>query len=91
MRMALGALPAQVLQMILRDSLTLVVLGVLVGVAISVGATRWIASLLFGLPANDPITFGCVALLLLAVATVACLLPARRAAKIDPMVALRSE
>ena len=90
-RMALGALPAQVLQMILRESLTLVVLGVLVGVAISVGATRWIASLLFGLPANDPITYGCVALLLLAVATVACLLPARRAAKIDPMVALRTE
>ena len=90
-RMALGALPAQVLQMILRESLTLVVLGVLVGVALSVGATRGIASMLFGLPANDPITYGCVALLLLAVATVACLLPARRAAKIDPMVALRSE
>lgn len=88
---ALEAFRAQVLQMILRESLTLVVLGVLVGVAISVGATRWIASLLFGLPADDPITSGCVALLLLAVATVACLLPARRAAKIDPMVALRSE
>ena len=90
-RMALGASPAQVLQMILRESLTLVVLGVLVGVAISVGATRWIAGLLFGLPANDPVTYGCVALLLLAVATVACLLPARRAAKIDPMAALRAE
>jgi predicted permease len=90
-RIALGALPAHVLRMILRESLTLVVLGVLVGVALSVGATRWIASLLFGLPANDPVTYGCVALLLLAVATVACLLPARRAAKIDPMVALRCE
>jgi predicted permease len=90
-RMALGALPAQVLRMILRESLTLVVLGVLVGIAISAGATRWIASMLFGLPANDPITYGCVALLLLAVATAACLLPARRAAKIDPMVALRAE
>jgi predicted permease len=90
-RMALGALPAQVLQMILRESLKLVVFGALVGVALSVGATRWIASMLFGLPANDPITYGCVTLLLLAVATVACLLPARRAAKIDPMVALRAE
>ena len=89
--MALGALPTQVLRMILRESLTLVVLGVLVGVAIAVGATRWIESMLFGLSANDPITYGCVVLLLLAVATVACLLPARRAAKIDPMVALRSE
>lgn len=90
MRMALSALPAQVLRMILRESLTLVVLGVLVGVALSAAATRGIASLLFGLPANDPITYGCVALLLHGVATVACLLPARRAAKIDPIVALRS-
>lgn len=90
-RMALGALPAQVLRMILRESLTLVALGVVIGGALSVGATRWIASLLFGVPAHDPVTYGCVALLLLAVATVACLLPARRAAKIAPMVALRSE
>jgi predicted permease len=90
-RMALGAMPAQVLRMVLRESLTRVVLGALVGVGISVGATRWIASLLFGVPANDPITYGCVALLLLAVATIACLIPARRAAKIDPMAALRSE
>jgi predicted permease len=90
-RMALGAMPAQVLQMILRESLTLVVLGALIGVAISFGATRWIASLLFGVPANDPITYALVALLLVAVATAACLLPARRAAKIDPMEALRSE
>jgi hypothetical protein len=55
-------LPVQVLQMILRESLTLVVLGVLVGIAISVGAMRWIANLLFGIPANDSLTYICVAL-----------------------------
>lgn len=91
LRMALGALPAHVLKMILRESLTLVALGVLVGLGAAMGATRWIASMLFGLPANDPVTYGCVALMLMAVAVIACLLPARRAAKIDPMVALRAE
>jgi predicted permease len=91
LRMALGALPAHVLKMILRESLALVVLGILVGVGAAMGATRWVASMLFGLTPNDPVTYVCVALLLLAVATAACLLPARRAAKIDPMIALRTE
>ncbi|MEO7699703.1 MAG: ABC transporter permease, partial [Opitutus sp.] len=91
LRMALGAPPAHVLRMILRESLMLVMLGVLVGVAAAMGATRWIASMLFGLSADDPITYVCVALVLMAVAVIACLLPARRAAKIDPMVALRTE
>jgi predicted permease len=90
-RMALGALPAQVLRMVLRESLILVAVGVLIGVAAALGATRWIASLLFGVPAHDPVTYGGIALLLLAVAVVASLLPARRAAKVDPMVALRCE
>ncbi len=91
LRMALGALPAHVLKMILRESLGLVILGVLVGVAAALGATRLISSLLFGLSPGDPITYACVALLLLVVALVACLLPARRAAKVDPMAALRTE
>jgi predicted permease len=91
LRMALGALPAQVLGLILRESLTLVGLGVLAGVALALGATRWLSSLLFGLSPTDPIAYGGSALLLLVVALVACLLPARRAAKIDPMVALRTE
>ena len=91
LRMALGALPAHVLRMILRESLALVMLGVLVGAGAAIGATRWLASLLFGLTPSDPVTYGCVAFLLVAVALIACLLPARRAAKIDPMVALRTE
>ncbi|PTY06359.1 hypothetical protein DB347_13095 [Opitutaceae bacterium EW11] len=91
LRMALGALPANVLGMILRESLVLVALGVAVGSVSALGATRWIASLLFGLSPLDPVTYGCVAALLLTIATVACLLPARRAAKIDPMTALRTE
>ncbi len=91
LRMALGALPANVLRMILRESLSLVALGVLAGAAIAFSTTRWISSMLFGLSPNDPVTYVSVALLLLAVAIAACLLPARRAASVDPMTALRTE
>lgn len=91
LRMALGALPAHVLKMILRESLGLVVLGVVCGIAAAGGATRWIASLLFGLSPTDPVAYLAASALLLAVALVACLLPARRAARIAPMVALRTE
>ncbi|MEO6245170.1 MAG: FtsX-like permease family protein, partial [Opitutaceae bacterium] len=90
-RMALGAMPAQVLRMILRESLTLVGVGIVVGLGAAGAATRLIESLLFGLSPLDPMTYGGVALLLVAVAFVAALLPARRAAKVDPMVALRAE
>jgi predicted permease len=91
LRMALGAVPNRVLLMIVRESLALVTLGVLVGVAGAFGATKWISSMLFGLPPNDPPTYALVVALMLIVATVACLLPARRAAKVDPMTALRTE
>jgi ABC-type antimicrobial peptide transport system permease subunit len=69
----------------------LVVLGALLGIAGALGATRWISSMLFGLSPTDPTTYIVVTLLLIAVAVFACLLPARRAAKVDPMVALRTE
>ena len=91
LRMALGALPAQMLRMVLRESLTLVGYGVTIGVAAACAASRLVASMLFGLSPTDPITYGAVALLLVAVALLAALLPARRAARIDPMVALRAE
>jgi predicted permease len=91
LRMALGALPAHVLRMILRESLALVALGVLIGIGAALGATRSLTSLLFGMEPNDPLTYVSVALLLSVIALIACLLPARRAAKIDPMIALRTE
>jgi predicted permease len=91
LRMALGALPAQVLRMILRDALTLVALGLVLGLAAAAGASRFIASMLFDLSPVDPMTYGSVALVLLAVALLASVLPARRAAHVDPMTALRAD
>ncbi|MBI4624048.1 MAG: ABC transporter permease [Verrucomicrobia bacterium] len=90
-RVALGALPRSVQWMILRESLALVCVGVVVGVAGAWAASRLIAKMLYGLSPTDPVTYGGVALLLIAVALLACLLPARRASKVDPMVALRCE
>lgn len=91
LRMALGALPGNVLRMILRESLAVVGLGLLLGLAVAWGASRLIAAMLFGLSSTDPLTYGAVALLLGGVAVAAALMPARRAAKVDPMVALRAE
>jgi len=91
LRMALGALPAAVLSMILRDSLRLVAIGAAVGLASAYGLTRLVESRLYGISAADPATYAGVVVLLLAVATVASLIPARSAAKTDPMVALRAE
>ncbi|HMF60459.1 MAG TPA: ABC transporter permease [Vicinamibacterales bacterium] len=91
LRMALGALPAHVLRMILRDALALVVLGLVLGVAAAFGGSRLIASMLFELSPVDPLTYGTVALVLVIVALLASFLPARRAAHVDPMTALRAE
>jgi predicted permease len=91
LRMALGARPARVLRMMLRESLTLVCLGVAVGLAAAYGASRLVATMLFGLSPTDPLTYGAVAALLIAVALLASLLPARRASLLDPMTALRVE
>jgi predicted permease len=91
LRMALGALPRRVLWMILRESLGLVGIGALAGLGAAFAASRLISSLLYGLSPTDPVTYGGMALLMTAVALLACLLPARRAANIDPMVALRAD
>ena len=91
LRMALGALPGHVLRMILRESLTLVVLGVLAGAAAAYASGRLLSSMLFGLSFTDPVTYGSVALILVALSMAAALLPARRASRIDPIVALRTE
>jgi predicted permease len=90
-RMALGAERGQVFRMILRRGLRLVIIGLALGLAASVLLTRLLRGLLFGVPASDPVTFTSVALLLTGVALAACYVPARRAAKVDPLLALHSE
>jgi predicted permease len=90
-RMALGARPADVLRLIVSRGLGLSAAGLILGILAALGATRYLASLLYGVHPFDPPTFAAVALLLASVALAACLLPARRAMRVDPMVALRHE
>jgi putative ABC transport system permease protein len=90
-RMALGASRSAVLVIFLRQGLTLTIVGLLIGVAGALVVSRWVSSLLFGVRPTDPVSFATVALLLLAVACVASYVPARRAAAIDPMTAMRSD
>jgi len=90
-RMALGAERHSILRMVVRQCLELTGMGVFAGIVGGVVLTRVMASLLFGVAATDPITFSAVALILIAVALVACYLPARRATLVDPVEALREE
>lgn len=90
-RLALGATPRDVLVLIVRHGLTVAVLGVAIGLTAALVLTRFMRSLLFGVHASDPLTFTAIAALLTMIALLASYLPARRAARIDPMVSLRSE
>jgi putative ABC transport system permease protein len=90
-RVALGAQRPDILKMVLRQGIRPTLAGVIVGVVAGLGLTRLMSSLLFGVGPNDWLTFLCVALLLLAVALAACFIPARRATRVDPIVALRYE
>jgi putative ABC transport system permease protein len=88
-RIALGAPRAAVLTLVLRESALLVASGVVAGSAAALAATRLIRTALFGIGASDPPTYGAIALALASVALVSAWLPARRAARVDPAVALR--
>jgi putative ABC transport system permease protein len=88
-RMALGAQIGDVLKLVLRRAMLLAVIGIVIGIAGAFAVTRYMATLLFGVKPVDGVTFAGVAVLLAAVVFVACLVPARRAAKIDPLQALR--
>lgn len=90
-RMALGADPRDVLRLVVRDGVSVTAIGIAAGVAIALPATRVLASLLYGVEASDPIVFAVVAAALAAVALAASYVPARRATRVDPMIALRAE
>jgi ABC-type antimicrobial peptide transport system permease subunit len=90
-RMALGAQRGEVLAQIMRESMVLVIAGVVIGLAMALGTGRFIATLLFGLAPTDAATIGLAMAVMLVVAALAGYLPARRASHVDPMVALRYE
>jgi putative ABC transport system permease protein len=90
-RIALGARDVDVLRLMLRQSMTIVALGLVVGLAVSFVATKALTTVLFGVPPNDPVTLGTVVAVLGSVAAVACYLPARRALKLDPVRSLKQE
>jgi ABC-type antimicrobial peptide transport system permease subunit len=90
-RMALGAQERDVLRLVVKQGLALAVVGAMVGIGVALGVTRYLTSMLYGVHANDPVTIGAVAVLLALVALAACYIPARRATRVDPMVALRYE
>jgi predicted permease len=90
-RMALGAKRSDILRLVVRQGLVLTLIGVGVGLVLAVISTRVLKTLLFGISPNDPLTFGAIVLLLGGVSVLACYLPARRATRVDPLVALRYE
>jgi putative ABC transport system permease protein len=89
--MALGAQASDVLRMVIWRGMSLTLIGVALGLAAALALTRVMRNMLFEVSATDPVTFALIALLLLSVAFIASYIPARRATKVDPLIALRSE
>jgi putative ABC transport system permease protein len=90
-RVALGAQPAAVVRMVMRQGMSLALWGAAIGLALAAAASRLLGSLLFGVAPADPLAFGGSALLFVVIGLVACLVPARRAAHVDAMTALRHD
>jgi putative ABC transport system permease protein len=90
-RLALGASPSRLLRLVLSESLRLAGAGILMGTALALWATQFMKTLLFGVAASDPLTFVLVPVVLLVTAAAGCLVPALRAMRVDPIVALRVE
>lgn len=90
-RMALGAKPYDILKIVIGKGLLLALVGAAIGIGAAIGVTRFISAMLYGVQANDPVTTISVVILLAVVALVACLIPARRAMRVDPLIALRYE
>ena len=88
-RMALGADASRTVKMVVRQSLLVVAIGIVVGIGGALGASRFVEGLLYGVPPNDGLTFAVVAAGVVLIGTTAALIPARRAARVDPVVALR--
>jgi ABC-type antimicrobial peptide transport system permease subunit len=90
-RLALGAARGDIIRLVMRRGLAMAMLGLAAGLLGAVAAGRWVQSLLIGVSPTDPSTFAGIGLLVIAVSSAACYLPARRATRTDPLVALRCE
>jgi putative ABC transport system permease protein len=90
-RMALGAGRSAILKMVIGQGIKLALIGVAIGLAGALGLTRFLSGLLYGVKPGDPLTLAAVSALLIAVAFLACYIPARQATKVDPMAALRHD